>query len=54
MPERGLNKGTSSFQVVNDKWIPSRFNVRARADDGTLLLYNSYTGAMGGVPSDKE
>lgn len=29
---------------------PSRFNARTVAKDGTLLLYNSYSGAFSGVP----
>jgi len=30
---------------------PSRFNARTVAADGTLLLYNSYTGAFSGLPA---
>ncbi len=30
---------------------PSRFNARSIAPDGTLLLYNSYSGAFSGVPA---
>lgn len=33
------------------KWyVPSRFNARSSAKDGTLILYNSYTGAISGFP----
>ncbi len=28
------------------QWVPSRYNIRAVADDGRLVLWNSYTGAM--------
>jgi uncharacterized protein len=31
-------------------WVPSHYNARARSDDGTFLLYNSYTGAFSGFP----
>lgn len=32
-------------------WIPSRFNARSAVPDGTLVLYNSYTGAFSGFPA---
>ena len=31
------------------KWIPSRFNAMAQTKQGELILYNSYTGAIGAV-----
>jgi uncharacterized protein len=30
--------------------VPSRFNARTSLPDGTLVLYNSYTGALSGFP----
>jgi uncharacterized protein len=32
-------------------WVPSRYNARSYSEDGTLLLYNSYSGAFSGFPS---
>src|SRR6478609_11675764 len=32
-------------------YVPSRFNARSSAKDGTLILYNSYTGAISGFPA---
>lgn len=32
-------------------WVPSRFNARSIAPDGTLVLYNSYSGAFSGFPA---
>jgi uncharacterized protein len=29
-----------------DRWVPSRFNARTVGDDGRLLLWNTYTGAV--------
>ena len=29
-----------------DHWVPSRYNIRARTEDGRLVLWNSYTGSM--------
>lgn len=29
-----------------NRWIPSRFNARSTADDGSLILWNTYTGAI--------
>lgn len=54
LPERKLNTGQNPYQVKDDSYIVSRFTVRTRAEDGTLLLYNSMTGAMGGVPDEQE
>ncbi|HEV2147872.1 MAG TPA: radical SAM protein [Longimicrobiaceae bacterium] len=28
------------------RWVPSRFNARAAGDDGRLILWNTYTGAI--------
>jgi uncharacterized protein len=28
------------------RWLPSRYNIRASAEDGRLVLWNSYSGAM--------
>lgn len=28
------------------RWLPSRFNIRARTEDGSLVLWNSFRGAM--------
>jgi len=33
------------------QWVPSRYNARTICDDGTLVLYNSYTGAFSGFPA---
>jgi uncharacterized protein len=33
------------------EWVPSRFNARTISEDGSLILYNSYTGAFSAVPS---
>jgi len=32
-------------------FVPSRFNARSLAKDGTLILYNSFTGAISGFPA---
>jgi uncharacterized protein len=38
--------------IVSPKhYVPSRFNARSSAKDGTLILYNSYTGAISGFPA---
>ncbi|MGP3562249.1 radical SAM protein [Geobacillus sp. BK01] len=36
------------------KWIPSRFNAMAQTKQGELILYNSYTGAIGAVAEDEK
>jgi uncharacterized protein len=33
------------------EWVPSRFNARTLSDDGSLVLYNSYTGAFSAIPA---
>jgi len=33
------------------QWVPSRFNARTVSDDGSLVLYNSLTGAFSGFPA---
>ncbi len=40
-----------SLVGASASWVPSRFNARSQAPDGTLILYNSYTGAFSGFPS---
>lgn len=53
--------GTSSTAVINrvtprqrtpqkQRWVPSRFNARTTRDDGSLILYNSYTGVINILP----
>jgi uncharacterized protein len=37
--------------VSSKRWVPSRFNARTDVEGGTLLVYNSYTGAFSGFPS---
>ena len=37
--------------VAAKRYVPSRFNARSSANDGTLILYNSYTGAISGFPA---
>ncbi len=37
---------------ASSRWVPSRFTVRAQSDDG-LILYNSYTGAVGVIPAEQ-
>ncbi|MCF8564858.1 radical SAM protein [Alicyclobacillus tolerans] len=36
------------------KWIPSRYNVRSSTEDGHLLLYNTFTGAIIEVDSNEK
>jgi uncharacterized protein len=36
------------------KWIPSRFNAISQAKNGELILYNSYTGAVGVVAEEEK
>jgi uncharacterized protein len=38
-------------QEPTKEFIPSRFNARSTASDGTLILYNSYSGAFTGFPT---
>ncbi len=49
-----LRSNPSTFiplqEMEKEAWVPSRFNAQSRSDDGTLILYNSFTGNMGGVP----
>jgi hypothetical protein len=37
--------------VAPKRYVPSRFNARSSAKDGTLILYNSYSGAISGFPA---
>lgn len=39
-------------EMIN-RWVASRFNVRAEAPGGWLLLYNSMTGALGAIPVEQ-
>lgn len=53
-------KGNVKFLDVMDgtaalaKYVPSRFNVRSRTKKGSLVLYNSYTGAVVTIPNQQE
>jgi uncharacterized protein len=40
--------------VSNKKWVPSRFNAISRSDDGELILYNSYTGAIASFDGEEQ
>lgn len=45
------HKATEVTDSVRAMFVrPSRFNARTVTEDGTLLLYNSYSGAFSGVP----
>jgi uncharacterized protein len=35
-----------SVEPGTPHWLPSRFNIRARTEDGSLVLWNSYRGTM--------
>jgi uncharacterized protein len=51
-----FNRSTdeSAKGVKAERWVPSRFNVRTEID-GELILYNSFTGAMGAVlPEERD
>lgn len=37
---------------MSKKWKPSRFNAWRFAEDGTLVVYNSYTGSIVGAPPE--
>jgi uncharacterized protein len=50
VPERTFNIGSSPYDIKDDEWVPSRYNIKTKAADGTLLLYNTLSGAFGGVP----
>jgi uncharacterized protein len=45
-PEAPQAQGTSTPQSAFQRWVPSRYNLRATTEDGRLVLWNSYTGAM--------
>jgi len=47
-PEAGPASLTAS-----QRWIPSRYNVRATTDDGRLILWNTFSGAMSVFPPDE-
>lgn len=32
--------------MVQNKYVPSKFNALSHTEDGGLMLYNSYSGAM--------
>lgn len=36
--------------IPMQEWVPSRFNARTLSEDGSLVLYNSYTGAFSAIP----
>ena len=47
-PEDSQTKGT-------EKWVPSRYNVRATAEDGRLVLWNTLSGKISVFkPEDRE
>lgn len=54
MPERTLNTGSKIYDVKEGEYVASRYTVRSKGEDGTLILYNSLTGAIGGVPKEDE
>lgn len=41
---------TTTFSVTDMQVCPSRYNARTVAQDGSLLVFNSYTGAFASVP----
>jgi len=47
-PEAGPASLTAS-----QRWIPSWYNVRATTDDGRLILWNTFSGAMSVFPPDE-
>lgn len=39
--------GKGGFEILqNNKYVPSKFNALSKTDDGGVILYNSYTGAI--------
>lgn len=41
--------------MTTNRWLPSRFNAISKADNGDMILYNSYTGAIVTVsPEEKQ
>ncbi|WP_079709619.1 radical SAM/SPASM domain-containing protein [Paraliobacillus ryukyuensis] len=49
-----ISKNQSNNEETMNQWVASKYNVFSRGEDGTLLLYNSYTGAMGGIDQNEE
>ena len=42
---------SAELKPVDDRYKPSRFNVRTSAPDGSLILYNTYSGHCCVVPA---
>ncbi len=41
--------------MTTNRWLPSRFNAISKADNGEMILYNSYTGAIAAIsPEEKQ
>jgi len=36
------------------RWVPSRFNAISQVEDGSLILYNSYTGAIASFSAEEK
>ncbi|MCL5116674.1 MAG: radical SAM protein [Firmicutes bacterium] len=53
MPERLLNIGADS-QFSSTRWRASRYNLIRHGHDDTMLIYNTYSGALGGVLPENE
>lgn len=52
----GHIQGSNDFVQISGMktvkhYVPSRFNARSTINDGTLVLYNSYSGAISGFPA---
>lgn len=49
--------GCASAKAVEtenvERWVPSRYNIRAKSDEGHLILWNTLSGAMNVFPPDQ-
>jgi len=41
LPERKLNIRNNPYDVRDNEWVASRFNVISRGEDGTLIIYQA-------------
>lgn len=46
-------ESTSPESAPTTRWSPSRYTMRATADDGRLILWNSYSGAFSVFPANQ-
>lgn len=49
-----LNEKAGLYYMSIKRWLPSHFNAVSQADNGELILYNSYTGAIASFSEDEK